>query len=192
MQNITEKFDNLYKKINTQGFLRMEALGGEIPFYIAAYEAKQELEIQQAIPLLKKKLAANGINVLELNLFDIACELMEANGGIEKMFRVEQKRSKDKFLRALQSTLNMHKRLMPALAQKIETANAKVYFLTGIGQVFPFIRSHNVLNNLQNIAKEAPTVIFFPGIYNGNDLNLFGLMKDDNYYRAFNIETVEP
>ena len=192
MQNITEKFDNLYKKINTQGFLRMEALGGEIPFYIAAYEAKQELEIQQAIPLLKKKLAANGINVLELNLFDIACELMEANGGIEKMFRVEQKRSKDKFLRALQSTLNMHKRLMPALAQKIETANAKVYFLTGIGQVFPFIRSHNVLNNLQNIAKEAPTVIFFPGIYNGNDLNLFGLMKDDNYYRAFNMETVEP
>ena len=64
-------------------------------------------------------------------------------------------------------------------------------FLTGIGLVFPFIRSHNILNNLQSVAKESPTVAFFPGDYNGHTLNLFGLLKDDNYYRAFNIEKIE-
>ena len=80
---------------------------------------------------------------------------------------------------------------MPKIQSKIEAANANVYLLTGIGQVFPFIRSHNVLNNLQNIAKEAPTIAFFPGDYNGHTLNLFGLLKDDNYYRAFNIEKIE-
>lgn len=190
MQEITEKFNHLYQEIATEDFLQMKSLGGEIPFYISAYDAKKELEIQEAIQLLIKKLDSKGVPVLELNLFDIACEIMEGNGGIERMFKVEQRRSKDKFLRALQSTLNMHNRLMPALAEKIEAANAKVYFLTGIGQVFPFIRSHNVLNNLQNIAKKAPTVIFFPGVYNGNDLNLFGLMKDDNYYRAFPLDSL--
>jgi len=80
---------------------------------------------------------------------------------------------------------------MPLINEKIKDSEAKVYFLTGIGLVFPYIRSHNVLNNLQNIAKEAPTVAFFPGDYNGHTLNLFGLLKDDNYYRAFNIDKIE-
>jgi len=190
LKKISEKFSDLYQKIATQNFLKMQSLGGEIPFYISAYDATKEKEIQRAIQLLIKKLDSNGIPVLELNLFDIACEIMDNNGGIERMFKVEKRRSKDKFLKALQSTLNMHSRLMPALSEKIQAANAKVYFLTGIAQVFPFIRSHNVLNNLQNIAKEAPTVIFFPGVYNGNDLNLFGMMKDDNYYRAFPIDSI--
>jgi len=37
------------------------------------------------------------------------------------------------------------------------------------------------------VAKNAPTVAFFAGEYSGYSLELFGLMKDDNYYRAFNI-----
>ena len=80
---------------------------------------------------------------------------------------------------------------MPKIKEKIEENQAKVYFLTGIGMVFPYIRSHNILNNLQNIAKEAPTLTFFPGEYNGHTLNLFGLLKDDNYYRAFNIDIID-
>ncbi len=81
---------------------------------------------------------------------------------------------------------------MPRIKQMIEDYPAKVYFLTGIGMVFPYIRSHNILNNLQNVAKDSPTVTFFPGDYNGHTLNLFGLLKDDNYYRAFNIDILEP
>src|SRR5690606_5076996 len=100
-------------------------------------------------------------------------------------------RSKDKFLRALQSTLNMHDILIPKITEIVDTSKASVYFLTGIGLVFPFIRSHNILNNLQNVIKDAPMVAFFPGEYNGHSLNLFGLFKDDNYYRAFNIDTIE-
>ena len=107
------------------------------------------------------------------------------------MFRVEKAKSKDKFLRALQSSLNIHQVLMPRIERKILESDAKIYFLTGVGLVYPFIRSHNVLNNLQNIAKDAPTVMFFPGDYDGHSLNLFGLLKDDNYYRAFNIDKIE-
>jgi hypothetical protein len=87
--------------------------------------------------------------------------------------------------------LNIHEVLLPKIKQLIEESEAQVYFLTGIGLVFPFIRSHTVLNNLQSIAKDSPTITFFPGDYNGHTLNLFGLLKDDNYYRAFNIEKIE-
>ena len=69
-------------------------------------------------------------------------------------------------------------------------------FLSGIGEIFPYIRSHNVLNNLQSTAKTKPTVLFFPGEYRhsleqGASLELFGLLHDDKYYRAFNIYEIQ-
>ncbi|SDS36010.1 DUF1788 domain-containing protein [Christiangramia echinicola] len=191
MTNLNENFDHLYKVISSSNFLKKQSLGGEIPFFISAYEAKDENEVSVAVRLLQNKLNAAGVKVLELNLYDIACDILEAKGGIERMFRVEQRKSKDKFLRALQSSLNIHQVLMPRIKEMIDETEAKVYFLTGIGACYPFVRSHNVLNNLQNVAKDCPTVAFFPGEYNGHSLNLFGLMKDDNYYRAFNINTIK-
>ncbi len=140
---------------------------------------------------MKNKLESSGVTVLEIDLYDLTCEVLIEKGGMERMFEVEKRRSKDKFLKVLQSTLNIHQVLMPKVKAMIDASNAQVYFLTGIGLVYPFIRSHNVLNNLQNIAKDAPTVTFFPGDYNGHSLNLFGMLKDDNYYRAFNIETIK-
>ncbi len=191
MAEITQKFAHLYKVISSQTFLDKQSLGGEIPFFISTYDPRQELRVSEAVKLLKNKLETSGTKVLEVNLYDIVCELLEDKGGMQRMFEVEKVKTKQKFLRALQSTLNIHQILMPKIKEKIDQAQADVYFLTGIGMVFPYIRSHNVLNNLQNVAKDAPTVVFFPGEYNGNSLNLFGLLKDDNYYRAFNIQNIE-
>lgn len=191
MEDLTKKFSHLYNVISTKDFLLKESLGGEIAFFIAAYEAEQELEVKDSIMRLIKKLDAAGIKVLELNIYDIICDILEEKGGMERMFYVEKAKSKNKFLRALQSSLNIHQVLMPKIENIINSNEAKVYFLTGIGLVYPFIRSHTILNNLQNIAKEAPMVAFFPGKYDGHSLNLFGLLKDDNYYRAFNIDKIE-
>lgn len=191
MEDLSKKFNHLYKVISSRRFLSKEALGGEIPFFVSAYNAEQELAVRDSIRMLKNKLDTSGISVLEINLYDLVCELLEEKGGMERMFRVEKRKGKEKFLKALQSTLNIHEVLMPRISEIILANNARVYFLTGIGLVFPYIRSHNVLNNLQNIAKDAPTVCFFPGEYNGHSLNLFGKLKDDNYYRAFNIEQIE-
>ncbi len=191
MTNLTENFEHLFNVISSSNFLNKQSLGGEIPFFISTYNAKDELKEREAISLLQKKLNNNGVPVLEINLYEIVCNILENKGGIEKMFRVEQRKSKEKFLRALQSSINIHQVLMPKISELIENSNAKVYFLTGIAACYPFIRSHTILNNLQNVAKDCPTVAFFPGEYTGHALNLFGLLKDDNYYRAFNINTIK-
>lgn len=191
MKDISEQFEHIFKAVSSESFLNKEALGGEIPFFVAAYDAKKEIEVYQSIKRLIKKVDTMGIPVIEINLYDLVCEILEEKGGMERMFRVEKSKSKEKFLRALQSSLNMHEVLIPKIQQLIMASNAKLYFLTGIGLVFPYIRSHNVLNNLQNVAKDAPTLTFFPGEYDGKSLNLFGLFKDDNYYRAYDINNIE-
>jgi len=77
----------------------------------------------------------------------------------------------------------------------IEITEYEVIFIKGIGEVFPYIRSHNLLTNLQKILKNEPSIIFFPGSYHndpkfGSSLNLFCEFSNDNYYRAFNILTM--
>ena len=187
MEDIVKKFEHLYDVISNDEFLRMESLGGEIPFFISAYDPKQQVEVDKAIQSLQRKLENNGIPVLELNLYDIAIELLNEELGVGEIFELEKSMDKSEFKEAVQSTLDINEVLIPKIKSLIDASSAKVYFLTGIGLVFPFIRSHNVLNNMQNVAKKAPTVAFFGGDYNGYSLELFGLMKDDNYYRAFNI-----
>ncbi|MBZ0328279.1 MAG: DUF1788 domain-containing protein [Altibacter sp.] len=191
MVELVNKFEKLYDKLSSRWFLQKDGLGGEIPFFISPYDAMDEINVMDSIQMLKKKLNNAGVPILEINLYDVVCEILDEKGGMERMFRVEKAKSKDKFLKALQSSLNIHQILIPNIDEKIKASNAKIYFLTGVGLVYPFIRSHTILNNLQNIAKEAPTVMFFPGEYDGHSLNLFGLLKDDNYYRAFNIDNIE-
>lgn len=188
MQSIPEYITHLYDIVSSEDFLLQKSLGGEIPFFIAPYKAEKQLEIDTELKGLKNRLGNAGISLLELNLYDLSMEIIEKELGTEEIFALEQEVDKDEFKEALQSVLDIHEVLMPVIRERINASNAKVYFLTGIGLVFPFIRSHNILNNLQNIAKKAPTVAFFPGDYNGQSLELFGLLKDDNYYRAFNIE----
>ena len=83
--------------------------------------------------------------------------------------------------------------LIPQIASLIEAnKDHHAMFLSGVGEIYPYIRSHTILNNLQSTAKQQPTVLFFPGTYThsveaGASLDLFGRLRDDKYYRAFNI-----
>lgn len=187
-EDIAEKFKNLHSKMTTDTFLSRASLGGEIPFWISPYNPEQELEIARSIKSLKNKLENEGLVILELNLFDITIELLNENLGDGEIFKLEQDMDKDDFKSAIQSVLDINEVYMPHLKKLIEQSKAHIYFITGVGTCYPFLRSHNVLNNLQNIAKDSPTVMFFPGKYSGTSLELFGLLKDDNYYRAFNID----
>lgn len=182
------KFEHIYNVINNPSFLAMDSLGGEIPFWISAYDATQENGVNTEIHNLVKKLSNNGVQAHLINLFDLSISILEEHVGLEKMYKVEQRKTKERFKKALQSSINIHERFIPAIKAEVEDKKPDLLLINGVGAVFPFIRSHNVLNNLQSAVKEIPTVMFFPGKYTGESLNLFGKLKDDNYYRAFNID----
>ena len=82
--------------------------------------------------------------------------------------------------------------MIPEIEQRMKEKRFDILFITGVGEVFPYIRSHTILNNLQSKAKDHPTLMWFPGEYTfnnteGRSLDLFGILHDDKYYRAFNI-----
>jgi hypothetical protein len=191
-ENLQSAFQHLLAVISGQRFLNKQGLGNEIPFFICPFEATVSVEIHRLERQLVNRLEQSGIRVLEINLYDLAVEILKGRGIWDQIIDMEESVSKDQLKELLQGVLDPESHLVPAIADKLSSTDFDVMFLSGVGEVFPYIRSHNVLNNLQSTAKEKPTVMFFPGAYThsletGASLDLFGRLRDDKYYRAFNI-----
>ena len=192
LPDLGERYQYLLRVISDPAFLEMKGLGNELPFFICPYPPQETLEMARIVKQLIRALGKKGIPVLDINLYDLALEILAKRNLLERMIASESNYAKDQFLELLQSVLDVETRLIPALAEKMGTAKYAVLFITGVGEVFPYIRSHNVLNNLQIQARNKPTLLFFPGAYTyspgaGSSLNLFGRLQDDKYYRAFDI-----
>lgn len=188
--NLNKKYKHLFEQISKTSFLRMEGIGNEVPFYITTFKAAEQNEAHQSIAALIKKLEAAGISILEVNLFQLSLEIIQREDDLADLFAMEKTLDKAEFLEEMQSMLDVEGEIAPAIAQKMRNSTHQVLFITGVGAVFPFIRSHTILNNLQKIAKEVPMVLFFPGTYDGVSLSLFDKLKDDNYYRAYNLDNI--
>ena len=206
-QPLANRFDHLIQVIGGERFLQMRGLNNDLPFYICEFRANEAFEMQRMQRQLISSLAnlqvpclgRRGVQVLEINLYDLCVELLQAREGSsdggrlwDEVLAIEPDADKDNLLELLQNVLGIEDYLIPAIGERLQQTEFDVLFLTGIGEVFPYIRSHNVLNNLQSTAKDKPTVMFFPGEYRhsleqGASLELFGLLHDDKYYRAFNI-----
>jgi len=186
------RYQHLFAVIGGERFLKMQSLNNEVPFYICPYKAKEAVDMQRMQGQLINKLSQSGINILDINLYDLVIEILKKEGDWEWCLEAEQSISKEELKEELQSMLDIESVLTPAIEEKMKQANFDAMFISGVGEVYPYIRSHNVLNNLQKAAKEKPTLMFFPGEYTqspetGASLDLFGKFHDDKYYRAFNI-----
>ncbi|MCC7337721.1 MAG: DUF1788 domain-containing protein [Pirellulaceae bacterium] len=187
-----QRVDHLFKVISSERFRKKQGLGNEVPFFICPYKAHEAVEMERAVKQLINRLSQTGVRVLSLNLYDLCIETMKAEGDWEWFISNEASQTPAKKLENLESMLDVESVVVPAIVEQMDAHEFDVMFLSGVGEVFPYIRSHNVLNNLQKVAKAQPTLMFFPGEYShslekGASLDLFGRLRDDKYYRAFNI-----
>jgi len=190
--DLTTQEEHLFAVLSGRRFLQMEGLGNEVPFFIYPYAPEDALAVAQAKKRIQNKLSQKGIGVREVNLYDLSVEILKERGVWERVLAAEPDQDKEDFRELLQGMLDPQLHLAPAIRSRIDDGGFDIFFLTGIGEVFPYIRSHNVLNNLQSVVTAKPMLVFFPGRYEqsdtlGSSLVLFGRLKDDQYYRAKNI-----
>jgi hypothetical protein len=191
-KNLQELYEKLKLAVSDSGFLSNQGLNNEVPFHICPYEPTIQGDMSQLIKQLKNELLDEGIATLEVNLYDLVIELLKEEGDWEWLLANEASLGKDQLKEELQGILDVENIIAPAIEAEMKSADFQVMLITGVGEVFPYIRSHNILNNLQKYAKDKPTLMFFPGGYQhsldtGASLVLFGKLRDDKYYRAFNI-----
>ena len=186
--------EHLFAVLSSNRFLKKEGIGGEVPFFINPYPPAASVEMDQIREALKRRLASRGIEVADINLYDLSIGILRDRGIFDQVIENESSFDKSELLETFQGVLDPAEHLVPAISRELSRAEYRVLFLSGIGEVYPFIRAHSVLNNLQSAVKSIPTLLFFPGTYTqtmekGASLVLFDRedLHDDKYYRAFNI-----
>lgn len=194
---IKQRFDHLVKVLSSDRFLKIQGLNNEVPFFICPYAPEEAVEMTEMQDSLITRLQRDGINILNINLYDLVIEILKENDDWDWYLENEKTISKAQLKEDLQGILQIERVLVPKIKDKMDEKTFDVMIISGVGEVFPYIRSHNVLNNLQKVAKNQPTLMFFPGTYTqskeaGGSLELFDRLRDDKYYRAFNIYYYEP
>jgi hypothetical protein len=187
LYNAPQHFETLFKILSSSRFLKKEGLGGELPFFIHSFPVSNQAIVNLNIHSLIKRLLNEGIEVLEINLYLLCIDILKSANIFEQIVEQEGKMPKLRLNKVLVSNLNVETIIIPEIHRRHSETNAKIVFLTGVGEVYPFIRSHSILNNTQTLVGNIPLVMFFPGSYNNKTLTLFDLIKDENYYRAHNL-----
>lgn len=190
MRPIHVRIDELKEKLLDPKILTNQGLGNEVGFYIFDYEPEDELIVRNSLPSVKKYVEreSHEVKIQVFDLYDIVIDFFENKGYMDKNFKLEEKRGTYSLFDTMQKALRLatnHDFIVQYIRDNMD--EDALIFLTGVGKVFPIVRSHSVLNNLQTVVEKKPLILFYPGKYEDGQLKLFTLFKDDNYYRAFKI-----
>lgn len=190
MRDLNDRLDEMEEKIKSPKIRQSSGRANEVNYWVFDYPPERELEVRERIKYMQKKNSKGGdeFELVVFDLYDIIIDFLEENEFMEECYKFEQKKGLQRISKAVSNSMKINDD-DSYIVQYINnnTPDNAVVLLIGVGKCFPILRSHKVLNSLHQSFVKAPVVMFFPGVYNEQELILFGEIKDDNYYRAFKL-----
>lgn len=184
MSDIKERLDQLRHEVQKPDFLEGKGLRNEVNIRIFCYDPAEEITVQHFINQLKTDQTIS-CRVIECNLYktflaicddlditDAIPDMEESDGGIFLLEQLHSAIGEGEFIDKIQYSPH---------------ENGDVLMLTGVGDVFPFMRVHALLEALQPYFSDIPILVMYPGEFDGHSLRLFNRLQPNDYYRAFNI-----
>lgn len=184
MDNIKEKLDKVRSFINSEEFINGKGLSNEVNIRIFCYNP----ECEQIVANFINKIITNqdlNCRLVECNLYKIFLQACVDIDILDAITDTENADGSKYLLEQLNSAIGMRE-----IIDKIKYTphfDNDVLLITGIGDAFPFMRVHSLLEALQPHFSDTPILVMYPGEFNGRTLTLFNRLKGDDYYRAFNI-----
>ena len=196
---LTARLNAILPKITSETFLKGHGLGNEIAFHIFDYPPEDELTVRRHIRFLIAKIPKHkpGLRLVHVNLFDFVIEILRERQLLQKAIDIQREKGNEALLKALKGALHEEK-LADRFARIVEPENNDLVLVSGVGSVYPMVRTHTLLNNLHSRMGQTPLVLFYPGRYDQMTLRLFGKTtladvaeegrrKTTPYYRAFRL-----
>lgn len=186
-RSLNDRFIELEDRMISVESLTRYGTANDMKFYIFDYSPQDEMIIRNEI----KKLKGRNPDIVEFDLYEMMLEIIEEQGYTEDVILAEKDYDKQHLLSEIfQPILSVEETDNDFLEKfkVVQDDGTKIILVTGVGKSYPVIRSHTILNNLQNIFKRNPVVMMYPGRYETKKamtLRLFDRLDDDNYYRAF-------
>jgi len=182
-------FEEIFRKLISPDFGKN--LVGELPLFIQPIPVTGQTELDGQLERLVSRLGKKGKTAIIINLYELAMQLLEEEGVLETILEEESDIPQEDISSTLDSILDIKSVIIPRIQDKICESNPDFMFITGVGRIYPFIRSHGILNNIEELAMNNNLILFFPGEYNNLQLFLFGTISDENYYRGHNLNEIK-
>ena len=184
MESIEKRLDRVRKLLCDQDFLTGKGLSNEVNFRIFPYEAKDEMAVRH---FTEKILSDTSLpcRIIHRNLYSVFLEICEEIGILDAIPEMEVEDGSKYLLSQIHETVGDND-----FVTKIDYpdhSHGDVILLTGVGEVFPFMRIHALLEALQPRFTGIPILVCYPGEYDGHHVKLFGKLTPNDYYRAFSI-----
>lgn len=189
IQDIENLFEGIFNKLVSPEFGKN--LGGELPLFIQPIPAEQQDATESQIRRLSTRLKKKGIESVTINLYDLCMGILSDEGVLGTILEEEVNLSREDIISTLDSILDIKSVIIPRIKDVIEEVHPSYAFISGVGSVYPFVRSHGILNNIDELTGQCHLILFFPGEYNNLQLKLFGSISDENYYRGHNLNDIK-
>ncbi|MEG0284807.1 MAG: DUF1788 domain-containing protein [Vagococcus sp.] len=192
-KSINEKLKILDQTITSPDFLSNVGLGNEVGYHIFDYSPKDELLVREHIKNLKNKNIPDidGYSIQIFDLYRIMMDYIHEEGHSEVIAKWEEKHDIMFVATRINRLLKMEEfddsqMYFTNYIQKHVVDNA-VVILTGVGEIYPLVRAHSILNKMHLVYTERPVIMMYPGEYNRLKLTILETNRETNYYRAFRI-----
>jgi hypothetical protein len=188
-QAFEDRLNQILPRITSEDFLKNRGLGNEIGFWIFDYPPEREMEMRDFLEKVVEPALARHqppLRFATVNLFQLVIGLLEDRKLLDKAIEMQQTEGDAKVLESLRRVLK-EDRLAERIVSQHDPANLDLLMLTGVGTVYPMLRTHTLLSALHPVMKQTPLLMFFPGRYDGYSLRLFNKLSEDHYYRAFRL-----
>ncbi len=184
MSNINERLDKVRTLIRDSDFLESKGLSNEVNIRIFCYDAKDEMTVRHFVDQIKADQPLN-CRLIDCNLYHTFLSICDDKRITKSIPRMEERKGKKFLLEQMHSIATT-----AAFVEKIQYEphdRGDVLLITGVGEVFPFMRIHSLLEALQPHFSDIPILVLYPGVFDGHHVKLFDKLQPNDYYRAFNV-----
>ncbi len=184
MSELQTRLEQLKTLIQQDDFLSGKGLSNEVNIRIFCYKPAEEMIIRHFTQQLVRDMSL-GCNIVEFNLYEVFLSICEDMSILDRISDMEESKGKE-FLLTQLSRIADNKSFVSKMDYEPKGPR-DVVVITGVGQVYPFLRVHDLLNAIQPVFSDVPILVFYPGTYDGHDVQLFNCLTKNSYYRAFNV-----
>jgi hypothetical protein len=184
MNNLMERLDSLRTLVQQPEFLEGKGLSNEVNIRIFCYNPKDEMAVRHFTEKLVTDQTLN-CRLIEYNLYKVFLSICDDKRITDRVPQQEEKKG-------TQFVLDQMRRMANNVAfigkmQYEPHLPGDVILITGVGEAFPFIRVHALLDAMQPHFSDLPILVMYPGTFDGRCVKLFDRLTPNQYYRAFNV-----
>ena len=174
--------EQLYEKLCSKKFQDTQSGDLFYNFFVYLYPADKEFEMREQIEDIKEniKRPVNNVDVLTLDIFEEFCRFMDGQSFgkhpsyLNYMLEKDESRPDD-VTKALLLKANsddfmlyIHNKIMEHVS-KVDEYIRPYVFLYGLGNIYPYLRTSNLLNRYEkyNRSERYKIILFYPGDQDG-------------------------